>query len=164
VTGLEAVREHYLAEARARAGRILEDSRLQAREIVARGASGAAAVTEGARHEGEAAARLDTDRAWTAARRRARSLILSAQREAYDELRARLALAIRRDVRYPRLLERLGHAAQRQLGPGAIVETDRDGDHGVVATRRDRRVGWSLSDVVAAGLDELGPSVAELWR
>jgi hypothetical protein len=88
----------------------------------------------------------------------------AAQREMYEELRARVARGVRADARYPLLLERLGHASHRQLGPGARVEIDRDGDHGVTATRKDRRVQWSLAAIVDAGLSELGPSIAELWR
>jgi vacuolar-type H+-ATPase subunit E/Vma4 len=164
MTGLDSVRLHHLAAARAHAEQILEDARQQAGEIARKGDADSSALVEGARHEGEAAAGLDTDRAWTSARRKARGAILAAQREMYDELRARVALAVRRDVRYPVLLEHLGHAAQRQLGPGAAVEIEHVGDGGVIATRKDRRVVWSLATIVDAGLSELGPRVAEMWR
>ncbi|HEX9100290.1 MAG TPA: hypothetical protein VF956_12450 [Candidatus Dormibacteraeota bacterium] len=164
MTGLDALREHHLAAARTQAEQILQHARQQAGEIAGKGDADALAVVEKARHEGEAAAGLDTDRAWTAARRKARGAILAAEREMYDELRARVALAVRRDARYPVLLEHLGHAAQRRLGPGAMVEIDRDGDQGVSATRKDRRVELSLAAIVDAGLGELGPRVAELWR
>lgn len=164
MTGLDAVRRHQLATARAEAESILQDARQQAGAIAATGESDAAALLEGARQEGETAASLDTDRAWKTARRRARGTMLAAQRETYEELRSRIAFAIRHDQRYPVLLERLGHAAQRQLGPGARVEVDRDGDGAVTATRKDRRIQWSLAAIVEAGLDELGPTIAEVWQ
>jgi vacuolar-type H+-ATPase subunit E/Vma4 len=162
--GLEAVRRHHLATVKEQAAQIFQDARRRVDEIGARAATDAAALTEAARSEGEAAASIDTDRAWTTARRRARGLILAAQREAYDDLRASVGLAIRRDARYPLLLERLGHAAQRQLGPGAVVEIDSAGDRGVAATRKGRRVAWSLSDIVDACLEDLGPSIVEVWQ
>jgi vacuolar-type H+-ATPase subunit E/Vma4 len=164
MTGLDAVRQVHLAAARGQAEMILKDARQQAKEIAARGDADAAALEEGARREGEAAAGLDTDRAWKTARRRARGATLAAQREMYDELRARVASAIRQDARFPALLESLSHAAQRQLGPGAKVEIDPVGDHGVTVTRKDRRVEWSLAAIVEAGIDELGPRIAEMWR
>jgi vacuolar-type H+-ATPase subunit E/Vma4 len=164
MSGLDALRRHHLAEARAQAEKILQHARQQASEIAAKRDNEARAIVEQARDEGEAAAGLDTDRAWTSARRRARGVILAAQREMYDELRSRVALAIRQDSRFPVLLERLGHAAQRQLGPGAAVEIDRDGDRGVTATRKDRRVEWSLGAIVEAGLTGMGPGIGDLWR
>lgn len=164
MTGLDSVRQHHLAAARAQAERILENARQQAGDIVRKGDADASILVEAARQEGEVAAGLDTDRAWTSARRRARGAILAAQREMYDELRARAALAVRRDARYPLLLAHLGLAAQRRLGPGAAVEIDHDGDGGVTTTRKDRRIVWPLAAIVDAGLSELGPRVEEIWR
>ncbi|MGZ6256709.1 MAG: hypothetical protein ACXWMB_06805, partial [Candidatus Limnocylindria bacterium] len=128
------------------------------------GVAAAAALVESAQKEGEAAADVDTNREWTTARRRARGLILSAQREMNEELRAAVARAARADPRYPALLERLARDGQRQLGPGAEVELDRDGEGGVRVMRKGRRIDWSLAAIVAGGLDRLGPRVTELWR
>ena len=164
MNGLESVREHHLAAAHEQAESILRDARAQAHEITASGAAAAAALVEHAQKEGEAAADLDTSREWITARRRARGLILSAQREMYEELRAAVARAVRADPRYQALLQRLAHDGQRQLGPGAEVEVDRDGEDGVRVTRKGRRIDWSVAAIVAGGLDRLGPRVTELWR
>lgn len=164
MNGLEAVREHHLAAARGEAESILRGARAQAQEITASGAAAAAALLESARKEGEAAADVDTNREWVTARRRARGLILSAQREMFEELRDSVARAVRADPRYPALLERLARDGQRQLGPGAEVELHRDGEDGVRVTRKGRWIDWSVAAIVARGLDRLGPQVTELWR
>lgn len=164
MTSLEAVRSHHLAAAHARSDAILRDARLQAQQIAAGSAADAAALIEHAEKEGEEAAELDNSREWTAARRRARSVLLAAQREVYEELRAAIATAVRADPRYPVLLERLAGAAHRQLGPGAEVVVDAAGDRGVTATRKDRHVDWSLEKIVEESVDGLGPQVVELWR
>jgi vacuolar-type H+-ATPase subunit E/Vma4 len=164
MTGLESVREHHLAAAREQAESIVRGARAQAQEITASGAAAVAALVEHARREGEAAADLDTNREWITARRRARGLVLSAQREMYEELRGAVASAARADPRYPALLERLARAGQRQLGPGAEVGLDRDGEGGVRVSRKGRRIEWSLAAIVGGGLDRLGPRVTELWR
>lgn len=164
MTGLESVREHHLASARAQAETIVRGARAQAQEITASGAAAVVALVEQARREGEAAAELDTNREWITARRRARGLILAAQRDMYEELRGAVARAAREDPRYPALLERLARAGQRQLGPGAEVELDREGEGGVRVSRKGRLVDWSLAAIVRGGLDRLGPRVTELWR
>ncbi|MGZ6300194.1 MAG: hypothetical protein ACXWMN_06850 [Candidatus Limnocylindria bacterium] len=164
MTGLDAMREHHLAAARAQAESIVQAARVQAQQIIASGVADVATLLDHARKEGEAAADLDTNREWITARRRARGLILSAQREMYQELRDAVARAARADPRYPVLLETLAHAGQRQLGPGAEVDLDRHGDGGVRVTRKGRRIDWSLAVLVGGSLDRLGPRVTELWR
>jgi hypothetical protein len=164
VKGLESVREHHLAAARARAESTLGEARSRAHDLATSGAAAVAALVEHAQKEGAAAADIDTNREWIAARRRARGLILTAQREMYDELRDAVARGARADPRYPALLERLARAGQRQFGPGADVELDRDGEGGVRITRKGRRIDWSLAAIVGGGLDSLGPRITELWR
>lgn len=164
MTGLETVRSHHLAAAHAHADAILRDARAQATQIAAKSAADGAALIEHAEKEGKEAAELDTSREWSAARRRARSIILAGQREVYDDLRAAVAAAVRSDSRYPALLERLADAAHRQLGPGAEVAVDAGGDRGVTATRKHRHVDWSLHKIGEESIDRLGPAVEELWR
>ncbi len=164
MSGLEAVRRHHLAAAHARADAILRDARAQAQQIAAKSETDARALVEQAEKEGEEAAELDTSREWTSARRRARSVMLAAQSEAYQDLRTAVAGAVRSDSRYLSLLSWLADAALRKLGPGAEVAVDTGGDRGVTATRKDRLVEWSLEKIVDESVYRLGPSVEELWR
>jgi vacuolar-type H+-ATPase subunit E/Vma4 len=164
LTGLETVRNHHLAVARERADALLGDARAQARRIVSKSSADAAALIEHAEKEGEEAAELDTSREWTAARRRARGIILAARQGACRDLQAAVAAAVRADPRYPALLERLANEARRRLGPGADVDIDTSGDLGVSATRKDRHIDWSLDSLVVEGIERLGPEIEELWR
>ncbi len=164
MTRLEAVQRHHLAAAHARADAILRDARAQAQQIAAKSEADARELVEQAEKEGEEAAELDTSREWTSARRRARSVILAAQSEAYQDLRTAVAAAVRSDSRYPSLLGWLADAAHRKLGPGAEVAVDAGGKRGVMATRKDRLVDWSLEKIVDESVSRLGPSVEELWR
>jgi vacuolar-type H+-ATPase subunit E/Vma4 len=164
MNGLEPVRMHHLAAARAQAEAIVSEARAQSGQIHARSAADAEALITHAQQEGEDAAALDTSREWITARRRARGIILAAQRDAFDRLRAAAATAVRSDPRYPALLARLADTARRQLGPGAEVTTDPDGERGVRATRKSRHVNLSLEEMVEQSLERLGPAVEELWR
>ncbi len=164
MTGLETVRSHHLAAARARADALLRDARVQAKQILSRSSADAAALIVNAEKGGEEAAALDTSREWTAARRRARSIILAAQQGAFSDLQAAAAAAVRADTRYPVLLERLADEAQRRLGPGADVDVDASGDLGVTAMRKNRHIAWSLDSIVRESIERLGPEVEELWR
>lgn len=130
-------------------------------QTIANARAEAAALIESAEHEGESTAELDTERELTSARRRARTILLSAQRQVYDELRAGCANRIRADRRYPRLLQHIADQAQRRLGPGTEVVTGADT---VKATRKHRHVQWSLDEAIDRAVTDLGPSVAELWR
>jgi vacuolar-type H+-ATPase subunit E/Vma4 len=164
MTGLEPVRMHHLAAARAQADAMLSDARAQAERILAGAATDAETLIAQAKQEGEEAAALDTSHEWINARRRARSIILAARRDAFDHLRAAAAVAVRSDPRYPALLERLADIARRQLGPGAVVNADPYGERGVSATRKGRHVDVSLANLVEQSLERLGPAVEELWR
>jgi hypothetical protein len=164
VRGLEAVRAHHLAEAEAQAETIIKEARAQAARLLAQSSEDAEELLARARQEGREAAALDTDREVATARRRARGVILAAERDAYESLRIEASKAIRADARYPALLERIGDSASRQLGPGTDVVTDPQGDGGVSATRKNRRAGRSLKDIVDESLRRLGPAVTELWR
>lgn len=164
MTGLETVRNHHLAAARAHADEVLRQAHVQAQQTASKSFADAAALIEKAEKEGEEAAALDTSREWTAARRRARGIILAAQQGVYRDLHAAAAAAVRADPRYPLLLERLADGARRRLGPGADVDVDFSGDEGVRATRQDRHIAWSLDSIVAESVERLGPEIEELWR
>lgn len=159
--GLDPVRAHHLAGARSHADAIVRDARAQADQIIAKSTADANALTDQAEHEGQASADLDTNRSWIAARRRARGILLAAQREAYDELRNSVAGAVQSDARYASLLQHFANLASRRLGPGAEVRVDQDA---VLGTRKERHVRWSLQDFVDESLSLIGPDVEELWR
>src|SRR5664280_1349380 len=64
------------------------------------------------------------------ARRQARAVVLTAQRDLYDELRAcsRAAVArLRDDPDYPRMLARLSDRARAALGSAAVLGEPEDG-------------------------------------
>lgn len=159
--GLDPVRANHLESSRARAEAIVRDARAQADQIIARSSADARAMTEQAEHEGEASADLDTDRSWTAARRRARSILLAAQRDVYDELRSAVGRAVQSDAGYPSFLGRLADEASRRLGPGAEVRID---GNEVLGTRKERHVRWTLQDMIDESVGRLGPDIEELWR
>ena len=164
MTGLETVRNHHLAAARARADEVLRDAHVQAQQIAGKSSADAAALIENAEKEGEEAASLDTSREWTADRRRARGIILAAQQGVYRDLNTAAAAAVRADPRYRVLLERLADESRRRLGPGADVEVDFSGDAGVRATRKDRHIARSLDGIVTDSIERLGSEIEELWR
>jgi vacuolar-type H+-ATPase subunit E/Vma4 len=161
VKGLDPVRAIHLEGAHARAEAIVRDARAEAGQIIARSTADADALTEQAEREGESSADLDTNRGWTAARRRARGILLAAQKDVYDELRSAVAGAIQSDARYESFLLRLADEARRRLGPGAEVHVDGSEVRG---TRQKRHVRWSLQDLIDDSLGRLGSDVEELWR
>ena len=159
--GLDPVHANHLESARLRAEAIVREAREQADQIIANSSADARALTEQAEHEGEASADQDTNRGWTAARRRARGILLAAQLDVYDELRSALTSAVQSDARYPSLLQRAADDARRRLGPGAEVRVD---GSQVSGTRKERHVRWSLRDIIDESLGRLGPDVEELGR
>lgn len=159
--GLDPVRATHLERARARAEAIARGARAEAHQIFASSTADADALTEQAEREGESSADLDTNHAWTAARRRARGILLAAQKDVYEELRSAAAGAIQSDTRYESFLQRLADEARRRLGPGAEVHVDGSEIRG---TRKERHVHWSLQDLIDESLGRLGADVEELWR
>lgn len=159
--GLEAVRARHLAEQRSRAESIVASAREAATKMLAQAEVEAAAETETAQREGEQSADLDTGRDWTGARRHARGIVLSAQRDVYGELRLMCADAVRRNPRFAELQLAVADRALRRLGPGAGVVVEGDT---VVVARKHRRVRWAVTDTVDESLQRLGDEVAALWR
>lgn len=161
MNGLEPLLAHRLAEARAQAEEVVQ----LAREAAQRRRDAARAevdeLVKTAEHEGDASADMDTDRSWTVARRRARAIVLAAERAAYEELRGSVMAAVQADARYPGLLGRIVDDAHRRLGPGADVSVD---GSVVTGSRRQRHVRWSLADTIETSLQHRAADVEELWR
>jgi vacuolar-type H+-ATPase subunit E/Vma4 len=163
---VDAVRDALLTDTHTDAEELVARADREADEQLARARNQAHALVEAARVDGarEAADRLARQRA--TARRDARQLVLRARRDALDELRAqarRAARALADEDSYPELVERLRLLATAQLGSGATITVEPDGEPGVVATDGHRRVDYRLVALADRALDALGAEVATLW-
>src|SRR5450759_4954942 len=99
------------------------------------------------------------------ARRQARAVVLTAQRDLYDELRAcsRAAVArLRDDPDYPRMLARLSDRARAALGSAAVLGEPEDG--GIVATDGVRRVDFSLPTLADRAFDASAVQIRRSWE
>lgn len=164
VTALDPVRARLRSDARAAADRTRAAARAEAEELLrqARGEAERAISQARARGRAEAAPAAAAERA--RGRHRARSIVLTAQREAYDQLcRAVLAgaAALRGDPGYPRLLARLTGLATAAAGPDASVTFPDDG--GAQARSGGVVVDCSLPRLAELGVQALGDRVRELW-
>ncbi|GHF07718.1 MULTISPECIES: hypothetical protein [Streptomyces] len=145
--------EAQLARAREEAAAAVREARAAAEEILA------AARRRGAA-DGAAAAAAEL----AGARRAARHLLLTARRDAYDQLCdcvVQQVRDLRRSTDYPRLRRRLEARARALLGPGASLTEPSGG--GVLALAPGRRVDLTLEAVAARALDRLGPEAEDLW-
>jgi len=161
---LAPVRARLLREARAEASRILAEAREQADSILGRARRGAAETVDRARAQGEADAATAAAAELTRARDQARSIVLGARQETYQDLRAQvLATAgeLRTEPGYQGLLSRLTAMATRAAGPDAAVTVQPEG--GVVARSRDVVVDCTLARLADLAVDELGDQVRALW-
>jgi hypothetical protein len=163
---VEPARAALLADARRRAGKLLQQADEQAREQVAQARRDAEALIARAREEGLATGRAQA--AHDAGRERAvaRWEVLAAQRAAYDELCRRVrteVMALRVQDGYPELLERLAAAARRDLGDVAEIEIDPPADGGIRARAGGRQVDYTLASLAERCVRDLGPAPARLW-
>ena len=161
---LAPVRAYLLREAEAEASRILDEARAQAGSIVQQARSGAAEMARRARARGEADAAAAAAAERSRGRDQARSIVLGARREAYQDLRVQVlatAGGLRTEPGYQGLLGRLVTMATRAAGPGAAVTVQPEG--GVVARSADVVVDCTLPRLAGRALDELGDQVRELW-
>lgn len=161
---LVAVREALLARAAAEAERLLAEADAEADATLARARTEAEAIRAEARAQGEAdaAAVLVAERA--RGRRQARAVVLEAQRESYDALRARAlqqTLALRADPAYAPWCDRLRQHVHAVLGADAAVTEHPDG--GVLGEASGRRVAYTLTGLADRALDALGSDVEGLW-
>lgn len=161
---LAPVRAHLLRAARTEADRIVEQARIQADTIVRRARRSADEAVERAGAQGRAdiapAAAAERSRG----REQARSIVLGAQREALDELYARVNAAVgglRDEPGYDRLLDRISAMASRAAGPDAALAVQPAG--GVVARSGGVLVDCTLPRLADLAVDALGDQVRELW-
>jgi vacuolar-type H+-ATPase subunit E/Vma4 len=160
---LGPVREALLARAHAEANELVRAAQSEAEAQVARAETQARAVVDEARREGEAdaAAALAAERA--RARRRARALVLRAQRSVYEALReaSRMgALSLQDEPAWPMMRQRLVARARDLLGPEAEI---REVPGGITSRQGPRRVDLTVTSLADAHVAALGPEVEKLW-
>jgi vacuolar-type H+-ATPase subunit E/Vma4 len=161
---LGPVRAALQADARADADTVLGEARRRADEIRTTAHRRAADILHESRADGERQANVAVAAALTRQRRAARTAMLAAQRELYEELRRRCAeaaRAMRDDPDYPELRRQLTEYAATALGPEAAIHESDDG--GIVVSNGRRRVDLSLPTLVERELDGLGGEVQRLW-
>jgi vacuolar-type H+-ATPase subunit E/Vma4 len=149
----EAEAERIRSAARAEAASILDQAHLDAAGAVARAEETAAATAAPV-----AAAELRR------ARDQARAAVLSAQREAQEELgrqvRAAVA-ALAEDAGYERLISQVERLAATAAGPGAQLSRPARG--GVVAQSPGVLVDCSLDRLADLAVAQLGADIRLLW-
>lgn len=164
VDALAPTRTRMLHDAADQAAQILADARREADGIIAHARREAERSVSLARAAGQAQAVPQAAAARRHARGDARSAVLGAQREAYDQLCARVRAAVdglRGEPGYDRLLEALTRMAGLEAGPGATVNASEVG--GVVARSPGVLVDCSLSRLADLAVEALAGEVRELW-
>lgn len=162
---LDPVREALLAEAEREAERVVGQAEERAAAQVERAEEQKAALVRRALAEGAAAAELEAAFELTQARRKARTLVLEAQRAVYDEAQLEAHAAVQRlrsEPRYQKLLDRLAARVRTELGPEVEVELDPP-EGGVVGRLRNRRVDLTLPVLVERCLAEHADELERLW-
>lgn len=165
-TSLEPVRRALLEDARHAADEIVADARRVADERVAAAQEEADEAIDEVRRRVEATAAARAEQARERARRAAHASVLRAHDELRHELveRVRLAMGeLRRDPRYPALLDRLERMARDQLGSGTEIERDPDPDGGVVGSVGGRRVDYRLPALADRAVAAIADEVVTLW-
>lgn len=160
---LAPTREAMLGQARAQASEIIAEARRRAAETIGVARRQAAGELARGRQEGLADAEPLAVARRSNGRRAARSLVLAAQREAYEELRAQVREAVGKlagEPGYERLCAQLSQAAARLAGPGAEVTEDPAG--GVTGSTPGIVVDCSLPRLAGAAADAV--DVAWLWE
>lgn len=162
----DPLRQALLEQACADAAQMLDDADAAATATIHAAESRGRALVEQAVAEGVAAAEAAGAHGKAQARRRARSLVLSTQRELYDEV-ARQAHTAARGLRegagYAQLLERLSAAARAQLGGDAVLDVDPPELGGVRASNGGRHVDYTLDALVDRCLEQLGTRLERVW-
>ena len=164
VAALAPVRSKLQAQAEAEAQTTLDQARGQAGRIRAEARARAAGILADSRAEGEEQARAAVAARVVRRRREARDVVLSVQRDLYDELRRAsrdVAQALRDSPDYPEILRRLTERAVAAMGQAAAVQESPDG--GIVAEAGSRRLDLSLPVLAEREVDRLGAEVERLW-
>jgi vacuolar-type H+-ATPase subunit E/Vma4 len=161
---LAPVRTYLLRQARAEADRITEEARRTAVATLRQARLAADAAVARASAQGRADATPAAAAEQALARDQARSIVLGAQREVYQDLRAQALAAVggvQTEPGYQELLSRLVIMAARAAGQGAAVTVQPQG--GVMAQSGEVVVDCTLPRLAGRAVDELGDEVRQLW-
>jgi vacuolar-type H+-ATPase subunit E/Vma4 len=161
---LAPVRAHIASGARSEADRILAAAHAEADELLRAADAEAERAVALAREQGRAQAVPPAAAERRRGRARARAIVLSAQREAYDDLYRQVlagADALRAEPGYGPLVDRLTVMATRAAGPEATVTTPAAG--GVVARSGQTVVDCSLPRLAGLAMQALDDEVRKLW-
>jgi vacuolar-type H+-ATPase subunit E/Vma4 len=161
---LAPVRAAMMRRAAGRADRILADARSEAAAIVGQARQDAAGAVARGRAAGRAHAAPLRAAELSRGGRQSRTILLNAQRDARDELVARVHAAIaglRDEPGYDLLLRRLTSLALHAAGPAATVAEHPAG--GVVAQAPGVLVDCSLPALARRAIDALGGQLRQLW-
>jgi vacuolar-type H+-ATPase subunit E/Vma4 len=161
---LAPVRARIEREARSEADRVLAVARAEAGELLRAAGAAAERSVALARAQGQAQAAPLAAAERRRGRAQAQAIVLSAQREAYDDLYRQVlagADALRTGPGYRTLADRLTVIATRAAGPEATVTSPPAG--GVVARSGQTVVDCSLPRLAGLAMQALGNRVEELW-
>jgi vacuolar-type H+-ATPase subunit E/Vma4 len=163
---LEPVRAALLAQAHRDAAAAAAAAQADADATLATAGAQAQQRRERARVEGERDAEAVRVQQQARARRAARAVVLGAQREALDQVRAQAHAAVLAWWEDPRLRpavrERLVARARAELGPDAEVRDHPAG--GVAAQAGGRRARYLLTDLADVALSDLGSDLERVWQ
>ncbi len=161
---LAPVRAALLRRASEQADEIVGRARRQAEDALGQARSDAAGQVASAREAGRSQAVRLAAALRSQGRRGVQAAVLSAQREAYEELCDQVRASVtslRDEPGYDLLLKRLRHDASQAAGPGAAVTEVAAG--GVIARGPGIVVDCSLPRLADAAVEALGGKVAWLW-
>ncbi len=161
---LALVAERLQRDAETQADRIRAAARAEADAILARAREQEASTIAAASAAAAATAGPLTTSTLRQAHGTARSAVLAAQREACDELRARIRAAVAGLPHQPdwdQVGQRIARIAAQAAGPDAQLSPDPGG--GFVARTPGVVVDCSLGRLADVAMAELGAAVRELW-
>ena len=161
---LAPVRAHMLERAGTEADRIVARARVEAATLVRNARRGADEAVAQAQAQGRADGARVAAAERSRGREQARSIMLGAEREAFEELRRQVLAAVselRAGPGYRQLLLRLTAMAERAAGPDATVTVQPAG--GVVAQSGGVVIDCTLCRLAGLAVDALGGQVRELW-
>jgi vacuolar-type H+-ATPase subunit E/Vma4 len=163
---LEPVHQALTADGETQAREIVSEATRAADDLVAQAERHAEIEVDNARRRNERSATASVDQTLARARADAHRVVLQTQARHHqhliDEVRD-AAMAMRRDPRYPALLDHLETLAKTQLGSTAAIERDPDLGGGVRAVAGNRQVDYTLEALADRALDTLADEVTQLW-
>jgi vacuolar-type H+-ATPase subunit E/Vma4 len=155
-----------LSNARERAAAALHDAESRASSTKADGESRAKKLLEDAEEEGRRVAEHESVQRRVEARRKARAMVLSAERAAYRRLMdeaANEARSLRDRPEYAALEARLVETAKSLLGTDAEIARNPEGNGGVQGRNGSRSVDLTLTTLARRCAEGLGERVTRLW-